>query len=80
MTFAGWTYLICGAIAVIGCLVAIRSSFNARRIRTPKGAKPGQGGTLVSSSIDTSFGASQSNVVISRDPQAYAKSMAPRTK
>jgi len=80
VTFAGWAYLICGAIAVIGCIIAIRTSFNARRIHKPKGAKPGQGGTLVSSSIDTSFGTSQSNVVISRDPQAYAKSMAPRAK
>ena len=80
MTVLNWTYVVLVVFAVVGCIVAVRSSINTRRIREPKGAQPGQGGTLVSSTIDNGRGGGQANVVVPRDPQTYAKAMMPDTK
>ena len=69
-------------LAVLGIagVLAISLQFKThnRRPSRQRGSSPGEGGTLVSSHIDTSEVASGSNIVVPRDPQAYAKAMSPK--
>ncbi len=84
MSTGFWAYSIWGIVllAIIGVyVVAIfrRSRSERKRVtRTPKGATPSQDSSLVASTTDTGKGGGVSAMAIPRDPQQYAKAMAPK--
>ncbi|MCL6284319.1 hypothetical protein M3P21_12360 [Ruegeria sp. 2012CJ41-6] len=79
MSTTFWTYCICGLITVIGCFVIIRSVGRQTRSEKIRGVEPGQGDQLIDHG--TVLGGGGGHVTVSRvtrDPQQYAKAMAPK--
>ena len=80
MSFLTWTYLTLGLLGAVGGVISVRTSLNRTRSRA-KGVDPGQGATLVTGGGGASHGAGggySSAITVPRDPQAYAKAMAPK--
>lgn len=74
-----WIYGICGLIAVIGSVIIVRSAMRNERSEKIRGVEPGQGEQLIDHG--TVLGGGGGHVTVSRvtrDPQEYAKAMAPK--
>ncbi|WP_037307023.1 hypothetical protein [Ruegeria halocynthiae] len=74
-----WIYGICGLIAVFGSVFIVRSVIKNERSEKIRGVEPGQGEQLIDHG--TVLGGGGGHVTVSRitrDPQEYAKAMAPK--
>ncbi|RBW56075.1 hypothetical protein [Ruegeria sp. A3M17] len=72
-------YGVCGLIAVVGSVLIVRSVIKNERSEKIRGVQPGQGDQLIDHG--TVLGGGGGHVTVSRvtrDPQEYAKAMAPK--
>ncbi|WP_170570073.1 hypothetical protein [Ruegeria atlantica] len=79
MSATFWIYGICGLIAVVGSVLIFRSTIKDERSEKIRGVEPGQGDQLIDHG--TVLGGGGGHVTVSRvtrDPQKYAKAMAPK--
>jgi hypothetical protein len=79
MSATFWIYGTCGLIAVVGSVLIFSSTLKNERSQKIRGAKPGQGDQLIDHG--TVLGGGGGHVTVSRvtkDPQEYAKAMAPK--
>jgi hypothetical protein len=81
LSLAFWIYAICPLIAAAGSAALVRSAFRKSRVPAARGTEPGQGSSLVAGGAGASGGEGGTEhrvVLVPRDPQAYARAMAPR--
>ncbi len=79
MSVSFWIYGICGLIALVGSVLIFRSTIIGVRSDKIRGVDPGQGDQLIDHG--TVLGGGGGHVTVSRvtrDPQEYAKAMAPK--
>ncbi|WP_298848481.1 hypothetical protein [uncultured Ruegeria sp.] len=77
MTVTVWIYGIATLMVIVGIVLAIRSSFARNKPKSAQGVKPGQGDTVVTGG-ETAGRGHTTPIRISKNPQDYAKAMAPK--
>lgn len=79
MSVTFWIYTVCGLIAFVGCFMIIRSTIKNERSNKIRGVEPGQGDQLIDHGTVLGGGGGHVSVSrVTRDPQEYAKAMAPK--